>query len=903
MKKRILSAIFSWCVVLAMVLSLLPLRAVAQESTLLSHAGGQEMALYAITVQNIGPTEAEVELDLYEKMSAQVSVITLISDIELNGTLRIDYAVTIDLNGHALKMSDIASGSVISVEDDGHLTIIDSNPGAQHRFTPNADGLWVLDETGGTETISGGVITGGTGTVTRYYALGGGVYVEDGGEFTMTAGNIVGCTAKGSSGISAEGGGVYVAKNGTFTMTGGSITGCTAAAPTTLAFGGGIRNDGEVRGDIGRTTLSGTAVIRDCHAKDASLLSGGGISDAGTLTISGDVKIIGCTAGGMGSDAMYVNANNDSSVTGGTFYGSIKDLGNKIHGLTVTYKVNNADYATQVLQSGDQITLPDPAKPGYAFDGWYKDGMKWVDTTPVTENLTLTGWLYAPVTSESELTTALADSSIDVIRLTKDIILSSGNTGIKVTEGRQVILDLNGYVLDLAGKYISVSATSIIEGGTNTSPNQLIIMDSTPDAEHKFAPNTDGLWVLDANGDKLVKGGVITGGGAMIVALSGTVIMNGGNIVGCSADGSGGGVNVTSGGTFEMNAGSIVGCKAIWSGGGVIVRSGCTFIMNGGSITRCVLDSPISEGGAVYISTDSTFTMTGGSIADCTAVNGSALYLKKSTMNANGGTVGGTVVLEGNSTIQGSGSTFSGLIINNSAQAQFGGAHSPLGIVGEEPIGANGYNYHKVTFDTAGGTMEYPVRYFCEGGNISNQIVPAPRAGYFFAGWYNGKDLWDHAKDKVTGEMTLTAHWTVCDHSGHTGAKPTCTTSVICTECGGTISALGHDWGAWTSNNNDTHTRICKRDTTHTETKNCADGNKDHLCDLCGKVISNHADTNKDHKCDLCDKLISNHKDGNKDHKCDLCGKLISNHKDGNKDHKCDLCGKLMRRCFLPFSP
>lgn len=146
-------------------------------------------------------------------------------------------------------------------------------------------------------------------------------------------------------------------------------------------------------------------------------------------------------------------------------------------------------------------------------------------------------------------------------------------------------------------------------------------------------------------------------------------------------------------------------------------------------------------------------------------------------MNANGGTVGGTVVLEGNSTIQGSGSTFSGLIINNSAQAQFGGAHSPLGIVGEEPIGANGYNYHKVTFDTAGGTMEYPVRYFCEGGNISNQIVPAPRAGYFFAGWYNGKDLWDHANDKVTGEMTLTAHWTVCDHSGHTGAKPTCTTS------------------------------------------------------------------------------------------------------------------------------
>ena len=50
----------------------------------------------------------------------------------------------------------------------------------------------------------------------------------------MTAGNIVGCTAKGSSGISAEGGGVYVAKNGTFTMTGGSIADCTAVNGSAL---------------------------------------------------------------------------------------------------------------------------------------------------------------------------------------------------------------------------------------------------------------------------------------------------------------------------------------------------------------------------------------------------------------------------------------------------------------------------------------------------------------------------------------------------------------------------------------------------------------------------------------------------------------------------------------------
>ena len=39
-----------------------------------------------------------------------------------------------------------------------------------------------------------------------------------------------------------------------------------------------------------------------------------------------------------------------------------------------------------------------------------------------------------------------------------------------------------------------------------------------------------------------------------------------------------------------------------------------------------------------------------------------------------------------------------------------------------------------------------------------------------------------------------------------------------------TIPALGHDWGAWTSNGDGTHTRTCKNDETHTETKDCHGG-------------------------------------------------------------------------------
>ena len=894
MRKRIISTLMALC----MALTLLPVQVLAA-----NYAMGEDAGVSVRALAGTAGTELKADnIDAYVANGLGSGVYTLAEDVTISGTLRVTGTVTVDLNGYVLRYADTtANGSVFEIVSGGDLTVIDSRPNVEHKFVSNADGLWVLDEQNGTEIVRGGIITGGTGLTDRNNnGYGGGVYVDGGGRFTMTGGSIVGCKAEG---YIAFGGGVFVAKGGQFTMTGGSIVGCTAVADEYgHAYGGGIRNDGEVRGDIGRTTLSGTAEIRDCHAKGGFLLYGGGISDAGTLTINGDVKIIGCTAGGMGSDAMYVNDNNDSSVTGGTFYGSIQDLGNKISGLIVTYRINDADYAIQVLQSGNQITLPNPAKPGYTFDGWYKDGAKWEKTTLVTEKLTLTGSLYVPVTDESTLTAALADSSSDVIRLTSDIKLSNE---LQITNNRKVTLDLNGYVLDLGGKHISVSALS---GDPWYHSNQLTIIDSDPTKHHKFTDN-DGLWKLDENGDKTVSGGVITGGSdgssAIIAGSRGTVTMNVGNIIGCSTSGVGGAVSARNG-TFIMNGGSIIGCKTDFAGGAVYVLNG-KFIMNSGSITNCVVTSPAGDGGAVYISNDSTFTMTGGSIADCTAVNGSALYLKNGTMNAGGGMVGGTVVLERNSAIQGSGSTFSGLIINNDAQTQFSGAHSPLGIVGEEPVGANGYSYHKVAFDTAGGNMSHTTRYFLQGKDISNEIKPDPRTGYTFGGWNKADGTaWDHASDTVTDnitlyakwtantytvtfdstggsavdaqpvaygekakkpaapqktgyafggwylgeeaydfaavvteDMTLTAKWTVCGHKGST-AQPTCTDAVKCTVCGSTLPALGHEWGPWTSGSDNTHTRACKLDGAHTETKSCVDADRDHMCEACGQTISGH---------------------------------------------------------------
>ena len=104
----------------------------------------------------------------------------------------------------------------------------------------------------------------------------------------------------------------------------------------------------------------------------------------------------------------------------------------------------------------------------------------------------------------------------------------------------------------------------------------------------------------------------------------------------------------------------------------------------------------------------------------------------------------------------------------------------------------------------------------------------------------------------------------------------------------------GHTFGEWTSNGDGTHTRQCTVDgcTEGVETDNCTDEDKNHICDICGNIISNHEDANQDHVCDLCGKVISNHEDADNNHICDYCDKVISNHEDADKDHVCDFCGK-----------
>ena len=319
-----------------------------------------------------------------------------------------------------------------------------------------------------------------------------------------------------------------------------------------------------------------------------------------------------------------------------------------------------------------------------------------------------------------------------------------------------------------------------------------------------------------------------------------------------------------------------------------------------------------------------------------------------------------------------------------------------------------------VTFDPNGGTLDEADKTKSLSTGECYGTLPVPSyAGYDFAGWYTEQDGGTEIKEDTTvtvfGTQTLYAHWTPIHVHAYTQQvqKPealktpadctnnavyylSCACGEVSTNDADTFTAantaLNHDWGAWTQNSDEkTHTRICKRDTSHTETENCHGGTATctakAVCTVCGgeygemaahsftaekaeakylksaatcteKAVyykscaacglsskgaadettffsgnvldhnwgawtsnedgthtrtctvdgcsagtqtENCIDANKDHKCDICDYIISECADDNKDHKCDYCGKKLTEHTGGKatcKDKaKCEVCG------------
>lgn len=401
--------------------------------------------------------------------------------------------------------------------------------------------------------------------------------------------------------------------------------------------------------------------------------------------------------------------------------------------------------------------------------------------TPAGEKLTeenMSGsTIGAPVTISEKTLNSGTYYLCNNVKLTQALVIQG-----------DVTLDLNGFVLQHENRDANDSVIKI-ESGT------LTLVDSHPAAIHKFVKEATGLWTLNENaGTEIVKGGVITGGigrehsfssvygsisenggGGVFINQDASFVMEGGNIVGCSAVGehnTAGGVLVARSASFVMKAGKIAGCTAA-RGGGVYVadRDGDyalgSFTMNGGTIEWCVAygSAAYDDGGGV--NNLGSFTMNGGTIRNCTAAYGygggisslrniticgdafvrdcTASQDKSSAMYLNPSNPADRAVIEGG--------TFRGNIYASPYRtgmvAVTGGTFDP-----GQP---NGITLHTVTFNSNGGSdVPEQIR-----ANAAATKPDSRKAGYTLVGWYTDEACtaaYDFTKP-VTDNITLYAKW------------------------------------------------------------------------------------------------------------------------------------------------
>lgn len=183
--------------------------------------------------------------------------------------------------------------------------------------------------------------------------------------------------------------------------------------------------------------------------------------------------------------------------------------------------------------------------------------------------------------------------------------------------------------------------------------------------------------------------------------------------------------------------------------------------------------------------------------------------------------------------------------------------------------------------DKAGNTD-----YICSDGIVLDGTSPV------ITGIENGKTYCEAqtviVDEKHIGTVTVNGTEVTLDENGSFVLSPADGgQKIVVTDKAGNTAEMtvtvndGHTFGDWTSNGDGTHTRQCTAGgcAEGVETDNCTDEDKNHKCDICGKIISNHTDLKH-----FPAKAATEDSEGNIEYwYCSGCGKYYSD-KDGTKE-------------------
>ena len=792
-----------------------------KDGTLLDYNIQKESTLQ-MTPQNVGAKEITEPLDIYEALTHDASI-KLLNDINFPSVMDVGFNLTLDLNGHVLNLTDTSGGeSRIMVESVGSLTIIDSNPSEKHKFTPNADGLWVLDEANGTETVYGGVITGGTGYPINfsygsggyYNYYGGAVYIKPGGQLTMTGGNIVGCSA-------TDGGGVCIdselnGEHGQFSMTGGSIIGCVASGG-----GGGVyaRTEGSV------FNVSGTALIRDCRCGG----SGGGVRIYGTFRMSDSAAIRNCIAESTTQEVygggVYVNSSSSFEMSG---QAKIEDC-HAISSITSkgggVYATNNTSLTLSDNAVIQNCTAVNPVAPDEAYGGGVSaarmrqitlEGNAQISQCNAVNGsgLYITGVKNYPDYGKLYANGGSVDGDVVLGDAENGPCTITGSGGtvfngkVTVTPGSTIESGIfNGEVINngtiTGGKFnggVTGSGTISREREVSNDADFLaaladsnvttikLMKDITVKATENVKELTIDRPITLVNGTRapnlslwppltIAEGGALTLEGGVFFCPHGSVTVNGSLTVGAGCEvifegnqsfltiNQGGTVTTQPAGENTISGLLSLGKDAALTVNGALVNNGRLSVSDMENLKKAA-----SIGGdlilnGVTVDKDYTLDMQGNLL---TIWNSSDFSKNANLTVKNASRVDATGV-----TISG-GSYYCPVIVGNAEGVITGGSFYELVKVEKISEGTPAYIYGgtfyaelkgsyitkgcKVTF--MNGSSQYAMQVVKDKASAPDTPV---KSGYTFGGWYKDSTLqtpWDFADDTVTADTTLYAKWT-----------------------------------------------------------------------------------------------------------------------------------------------